>query len=40
MLTAGFKCAPETFPMKRMIANTISAGATTASVLVIVLGKA
>ena len=29
MLTAGFRCAPETVPMNRMMAATISAGATT-----------
>ena len=29
--TAGFRCAPETAPMKRMIAMTMSPGATTAA---------
>src|SRR3954452_19805067 len=29
--TAGFRCAPETAPMNRMIAITISPGATTAA---------
>ena len=28
-LTAGFRCAPETVPMNKMMAATISAGATT-----------
>ena len=32
MLTAGFRWAPDTLPMNRMIAMTISAGATTAAV--------
>ena len=31
IVTAGFRCAPETAPMKRMIAITISAGAVTAA---------
>ena len=29
MLTAGLRCAPETVPMNKMMAITISAGATT-----------
>jgi hypothetical protein len=40
MLTAGFRWAPETFPMNRMMPITISPGATTAAVREIVLGKA
>ena len=40
MLTAGFRCAPDTLPMNKMIAITISPGATTAAVRVIVFGKA
>ncbi len=40
MLTAGFRCAPDTLPMNRMIANTISPGATTAAVRLIVSGNA
>jgi hypothetical protein len=40
MLTAGFRCAPDTLPIKRMIAITISPGATTAAVRLIVLGNA
>ena len=31
-LTAGFRCAPETAPMNKMMAATISAGATTFAV--------
>ena len=40
MLTAGLRCAPDTLPMNRMIANTIRPGATTAAVRLIVPGKA
>ncbi len=40
MLTAGFRCAPDTLPMNRMIAITISPGATTAAVRLIVSGNA
>ena len=40
MLTAGFRCAPETLPMNRMIAITIRPGATTAAVRLIVSGNA
>ena len=40
MLTAGLRCAPDTLPMNRMIAITISPGATTAAVRLIVFGKA
>ena len=40
MLTAGFRWAPETLPMKRMIPSTIKPGATTAAVRVIVFGNA
>ena len=40
MLTAGLRWAPETLPMKRMIAITIRPGATTAAVRVIVSGNA
>ena len=40
MLTAGFRCAPETLPMNMMIPITISPGATTAAVRVIVFGNA
>ena len=40
MLTAGFKCAPDTFPMNRMMAKTISPGATTAAVRLMVSGNA
>ena len=40
MLTAGFRCAPDTLPMNKMIAITISPGATTAAVRLIVLGNA
>ena len=29
--TAGFRCAPDTAPMNRMIASTINPGATTAA---------
>ena len=39
-MTAGFRCAPETLPMKRMIPITMSPGATTAACLLIVSGKA
>jgi hypothetical protein len=31
-LTAGLRCAPETVPMNRMMAATMSAGATTRAV--------
>ena len=40
MLTAGLRCAPDTLPMKRMIAITMSPGATTAAVRLIVPGNA
>ena len=40
MLTAGFRWAPEILPMNRMMAMTISAGATTAAARLIVSGKA
>ena len=40
MLTAGFRWAPDTLPMNRMIAITISPGATTAAVRLIVSGNA
>ena len=40
MLTAGFRCAPDTLPMNRMIAITISPGAVTAAVRLIVSGNA
>ena len=40
MLTAGLRCAPDTLPMNRMIASTISPGATTAAVRLIVFGNA
>ena len=39
-LTAGFKCAPDTLPMNKMIANTINPGAVTAAVREIVSGNA
>ena len=39
MLTAGLRCAPDTRPMKRMIPITISPGATTAAVRVMVSGE-
>ena len=39
MLTAGFRCAPETLPTNRITANTVSPGATTASVRLIMPGK-
>ena len=39
-LTAGLRCAPETLPMNRMIASTISPGATTAAVRLMVFGNA
>ena len=39
-LTAGFRWAPETLPMNMMIPITISPGATTAAVRVIVSGNA
>ena len=39
-LTAGFRWAPDTLPMNMMIAITISPGATTAAVRVIVSGNA
>lgn len=39
-LTAGLRCAPDTLPMNNMVARTIKAGATTAAVRPIVLGKA
>ena len=39
-LTAGLRWAPDTLPMKRMIAITISPGATTAAVRLIVSGNA
>ncbi len=40
MLTAGFRCAPETLPMNKMIDMTISPGATTVAVRLIVSGNA
>ena len=40
ILTTGLRCAPETFPMNRMIAITIRPGATTAAVRLIVPGNA
>ena len=40
MLTAGFRWAPDTLPMNMMIAITISPGATTAAVRLIVSGNA
>ena len=40
MLTAGLRWAPETLPMNKMIAMTISPGATTAAVRLIVSGNA
>src|ERR1035437_6891036 len=40
MLTAGFRWAPDTLPMNRMIAMTIRAGATTAAWRLISPGKA
>ena len=40
MLTAGFKCAPEILPMNKMMAMTVSAGATTAALWLITPGKA
>ena len=40
MLTAGFRCAPETLPMNKMMAMTVSAGAMTAAVWLITPGKA
>ncbi len=40
MLTAGFRWAPETLPMNRMIAITIRPGATTAAVRLMTPGKA
>ena len=40
MLTAGLRCAPDTLPMKRMIAITMSPGATTAAVRLMVPGNA
>src|SRR5215510_995171 len=40
MLTAGLRCAPDTLPMNKMIAITISAGAVTAAVRLIVSGNA
>ena len=40
MLTAGLRWAPDTLPMNRMIAITISPGATTAAVRLIVSGNA
>ena len=40
MLTAGLRCAPDTLPMNRMIAITMSPGATTAAVRLMVPGKA
>ena len=40
MLTAGLRCAPDTRPMNKMIAITISPGATTAAVRLIVSGNA
>ena len=40
MLTAGFRCAPDTLPMNMMTPITISPGATTAAVRVIVFGNA
>ena len=39
-LTAGFRWAPDTLPMNRMIANTISPGAVTAAARPIVFGNA
>ena len=39
-LTAGFRCAPETLPMNMMMPITISPGATTAALRVIVFGNA
>ena len=38
--TAGLRCAPEILPMKRMMAITINAGATTAAVRLITPGNA
>jgi hypothetical protein len=40
MLTAGFRWAPETLPMNKMIDMTINPGATTAAVRLIVSGNA
>ena len=40
ILTTGLRCAPETFPMNRMMAITIRPGATTAAVRLIVPGNA
>ena len=40
MLTAGFRWAPDTLPMNKMMAMTINAGATTAAVRLIMPGKA
>ena len=40
MLTAGLRCAPETLPMKRMIAEHHEGGRTTASLRLMVSGKA
>ena len=40
MLTAGFRCAPDTLPMNKMMAMTISPGATTAAWRLIMPGKA
>jgi hypothetical protein len=40
MLTAGFRCAPETLPMYKMIPRTVSPGAVTAAVWLITPGKA
>ncbi len=39
-LTAGLRWAPDTLPMNRMTASTISAGAVTAAVRLIVFGNA
>jgi len=39
MLTAGFRCAPDTLPMNKMMAITMSAGATTAAVRLMVRGS-
>ncbi len=39
-LTAGFRWAPDTLPMNKMIASTISPGAVTAAVRLMVPGKA
>ena len=40
MLTAGFRCAPEILPMNKMMAMTVSAGATTAAPWLITPGNA